>query len=322
MLASMTAEAAPAGVGAVRRLTSADAPVMADLATVCEIAETGEPDAEIVDWINAGAKEDDGFIAFGIDDDAGLVAFSYADCETGHMAFEIEVRVRPGKPLDLGLPLLQAAREAARDVDPAKPIHMFANEGAHAYRRWLQERGAVEIRRFWRMLIDLDDNPPSVPEPAEGVTLRLARDEESDLREIFQITDDSFSEHFGHTGERTYEKWIEHWRKRAGFDLSLWWVAELNGKPVSVLLGQTLSVEGGTTNGHVATLGTLKEARGKGIGTLLLRTSFAEFHKRGLRRVTLGVDSENGTGAVKLYESVGMHSAAVWPLYELPPLKG
>jgi len=161
-----------------------------------------------------------------------------------------------------------------------------------------------------------------VPVPAEGVSLRPPRDDEDDLRTIFQITDTSFAEHFGHTDERTYEKWIKAWRARPGFDLTLWWVAELQGQPVAVLLGQTLSVEGGGTNGHVGTLGTLKEARGKGIGTLLLRTSFAEFHRRGLRRVTLGVDSENGTGAVKLYESVGMHAAAVWPLYELPPLTG
>jgi len=306
-------------VGVVRRLTAADAPAMADLATICEIAETGEPDPEIVDWINAGAKREQ-FHAFGIDDTDGLVAFSYADCETGHIAFEAEVRVRPGQPLDLGLPLLQAAREAARSVDPAKPVHMFANESAEAYRRWLQDRGAVEIRRFWRMAIEFDDTSPSVPEPANGVTVRLARDEEADLRTIFQITDTSFADHFGHTDERTYEKWIENWRARRGIDPSLWWVAELDGQPVAVLLGMTFDVEGGDTYGHVGTLGTLKEARGKGIGTLLLRTAFAEFHRRGYRRVTLGVDSENTTNAVKLYESVGMHPAAVWPLYELPPL--
>jgi ribosomal protein S18 acetylase RimI-like enzyme len=317
----MTAEAARAGVGVVRRLTADDAPAMADLATVCEIAETGEPDPEIVDWILVGAKREK-FYAFGIDDASGLAAFSYADCETGHVAFEAEVRVRPGKDLDLGLPLLQAARGAARVVDPAKPVHMFANEGAEAYRRWLQSQGAVEIRRFWRMTIDLDDTPPSVPEPPAGVSVRLARDDEDDLRSIFTITDTSFADHFGHTDERTYDKWIEHWRDRRGFDPSLWSVAELDGQPVAVLLGMTFDVEGGRTYGHIGTLGTLKEARGKGIGTLLLRTAFAEFHNRGYRKVTLGVDSENGTGAVKLYKSVGMHEAAVWPLYELPPLRG
>jgi len=319
MLASMTREAAPSVVGGVRRLTADDAPAMADLATLCEIAETGEPDAEIVDWINAGAKSED-FGAFGIDDYRGLLAFSYADLTPGQIAVEVEVRVRPGSDLDLGLPLLRAAREAARDFDPTKPVHMFANESATGYRRWLQALGAVEIRRFWRMLIDLDDTPPSVPAAADGVVVRLARDEESDLREIFRITDTSFAEHFGHTDERTYERWIDHWRARRGFDPTLWWVAERNGDPVAVLLGMTFHPDGADPHGHVGTLGTLKEARGKGIGTLLLRTAFAEFHRRGYRRVTLGVDSENTTNAVKLYESVGMHSAAVWPLYELPPL--
>jgi mycothiol synthase len=319
MLAGMTADAAPSTIGSVRRLTADDAPAMADLATICEIAETGEPDPEIVDWITAGAKREQ-FHAFGIDDAAGLAAFSYADCETGHLAFEVEVRVRPGGHLDLGLPLLAAARQAAHEVDPSKPVHTFANEGAEGYRSWLQAQGAVEIRRFWRMAIDFDEAPPTEPEPPEGVTVRLARDDEADLRAIFAVTDASFAEHFGHTDERTYERWIDNWRKRRELDLSLWWVADLDDAPVAVLLGQTLEVEGGTTNGLVATLGTLKQARGKGIGTALLRTAFAEFHARGLRRVTLGVDSENSTNAVKLYESVGMHQALVWPLYEFPPL--
>jgi|SRR5947209_776143 len=315
----MSSEAAPAGVGAVRRLTPDDAAAMTDLATVCEIAETGEPDPEIVDWINAGAK-DDGFCAFGVEDDRGLVAFAYADMTPGDSSVEVEVRVRPGEDLDLGLPLLAAARVAAREFDPTKPVRLFANEDARRYRDWLEAQGATEIRRFWRMQVDFDETPPTVPEPAAGVTLRPPHDDEADLRTIFQITDTSFADHFGHSDERTYERWIEYWRARAGFDLTLWWVAELNREPVSVLLAQTLSVEGGATHGHIATLGTLKEARGKGIGTLLLRTAFAELHHRGLRKVTLGVDSENGTGAVKLYESVGMRAAAAWPLYELPAL--
>jgi ribosomal protein S18 acetylase RimI-like enzyme len=236
------------------------------------------------------------------------------------MAVEVEVRVRPGLALDLGLPLLKAAREAAGAAAPAKPVHMFANSDALAQRRWLEAQGAVEIRHFWRMAIEFDETPPTVPEPPGGVTLRLARDDEDDLRTIFDIADTSFADHFGHTDERTYERWIDNWRSRRGFDPTLWWLAELNNKPVALLLGMTFTVEGEKTTGHVGTLGTLKEARGRGIGTLLLRTAFSEFHNRGYRKVTLGVDSENGTGAVRLYESVGMTAVNDWPLYELPPL--
>jgi ribosomal protein S18 acetylase RimI-like enzyme len=45
---------------------------------------------------------------------------------------------------------------------------------------------------------------------------------------------------------------------------------------------------------------------GRGLAKALLLRSFREFHRRGQRRVGLGVDSENATGATKLYESVGM----------------
>ena len=305
----------------VRTLSADDADAIAELVTICEIAETGEPDPELVDWINVGAKRES-WHAFGIEDEHGLAAVSIADCEVGAAAVEVEVRVRPGLDLDLGLPLLQAGREAALAFDPSKSVHLFTNSTATGYRRWLEAQGATEIRHFWRMAIDFDDEEPAVPVAAEGVRLRLAReDDEEDLRRIFTIVDTSFADHFGHTDERTYERWIENWRARRGFDPTLWWVAELHEEPVSALLGMTFTDDdSGKTNGHVGTLGTLKEARGNGIGSLLLRTSFAEFHRRGYRKVTLGVDSENTTGAVKLYETVGMHATNDWPLYELPPL--
>lgn len=43
-------------------------------------------------------------------------------------------------------------------------------------------------------------------------------------------------------------------------------------------------------------------------GNLLL-TAFAEFHRRGLHRVGLGVDTGKHTGALRLYGSVGMRTA-------------
>ena len=43
-----------------------------------------------------------------------------------------------------------------------------------------------------------------------------------------------------------------------------------------------------------------------GLGEALLRAAFAELFARGRRRVGLGVDTENVTGALRLYERVGM----------------
>jgi hypothetical protein len=43
------------------------------------------------------------------------------------------------------------------------------------------------------------------------------------------------------------------------------------------------------------------------LGRALLRHTFAEFVSRGFRAVGLGVDAENATGAVQVYERAGMH---------------
>ena len=48
----------------------------------------------------------------------------------------------------------------------------------------------------------------------------------------------------------------------------------------------------------------------------LLRTAFAEFLRRGERRVALGVDAEGTTGAARLYERVGMRVFSRAVVYE------
>jgi ribosomal protein S18 acetylase RimI-like enzyme len=57
------------------------------------------------------------------------------------------------------------------------------------------------------------------------------------------------------------------------------------------------------------------ELRGRGLGLALTRTAFARFWALGERRVALGVDAENPTGATRLYERAGMYrlwEAVVW----------
>jgi mycothiol synthase len=293
----------------VRRLTADDVGAMVELNALCDIAETGEPDAEVLDWIRDGAGD---YTAFGVEDEHGLAACGWIDLDGHHTGFETDVRVRPGLDPDLGRPILDEIRALAAAADPVKPLHFFCNTSAERARSWLAGLGASEIRHFWRMRIDLDETAPAVAPAPDGVVVREVRNDEDDLRIVWRIVDTSFAEHFGHVPGRSFEKWIADWRKRSQFDVTLWRVAELHGEPVAAMLGSIID-----NNGHVATLGTLKAARARGIGAHLLHVAFAEFHRRGKRAATLGVDSENGTGAVRLYESVGMRSVLEWVLYEL-----
>jgi ribosomal protein S18 acetylase RimI-like enzyme len=68
--------------------------------------------------------------------------------------------------------------------------------------------------------------------------------------------------------------------------------------------------------GFVNTLGVRRPWRRQGLGLALLHHAFGEFYRRGQKRVGLGVDASNLTGATRLYERAGMHVARQFDLYE------
>lgn len=158
--------------------------------------------------------------------------------------------------------------------------------------------GLREIRRYWDMEI-LMDEAPAAPAWPEGVELRPFVPER-DARAVFEMIDTAFSDHWGHLpGE--FDEWRHRKIERPDFDPSLWFVAYTNDQPVG---GSFCSLG---AQSWVDTLGTLRSWRRKGLGLALLLHSFGEFYRRGQRRVLLGVDSQNLTGAVRLYQRAGMH---------------
>jgi mycothiol synthase len=163
------------------------------------------------------------------------------------------------------------------------------------------------VRHFWRMDIELENAPPS-PESVEGISIRAFR-RDQDERPVYEAFEEAFADHFGYV-PRSFEDWSTM-RLKEGFDPSLWLVAREGSEVVGALAGRIM--EG---IGWVETLGVRKRWRGRGIGEALLRHAFPEFHRRGITRSSLNVDSTNETGAVALYERVGMHVARQYDTYE------
>jgi ribosomal protein S18 acetylase RimI-like enzyme len=98
----------------------------------------------------------------------------------------------------------------------------------------------------------------------------------------------------------------EFYLNARGFDPSLWLLAWDSDEIAAFILA--FSERAGDENlGWIETLGVLPRWRRRGLGAGLLRSAFGELHARGLRKVGLGVDGGNETGAVRLYERVGMH---------------
>jgi mycothiol synthase len=169
------------------------------------------------------------------------------------------------------------------------------NAGAIAL---LETYGYAAIRSFWQMTMDLDDSFDAGPAP-DGATIRPVV-MEVDGPAAQSVLNTAFRSHFGHV-EETFEAWMMQQEADDTWDPTLGLLAEIDGTIVGFSNNGVIDEVG-----YVFELGVLPEMQGRGIGRALLRHSFAMLAGRGIAKGRLGVDTQNVTGAVELYRSIGM----------------
>jgi ribosomal protein S18 acetylase RimI-like enzyme len=290
-----------------RALTPDDQPEVADLLEACDIALLGRRDFTD-DELAADLKRED-LEAYGWYDGEGtLVGYGWVARVDASAKVQIDPYVRPGHDDQLGPEIVahlegrgvELVREAGHDV-AVFDLGLYRQD--ERSRAWAVARGFEAATLFARMRIDLD-GPVDVPDPAP-LTVRRSDRSEADLRAAHRLSEDSFTEHYGHV-PTSYESWLLRLTEQ-GEDWAEVWLAELSGEPVGVLVGTRQFVPDDNA-GYVRTLGTLPAARGKGVGKALLRAYFAACQRAGRDAVLLHVDVANVTEALRLYESVGMRS--------------
>lgn len=190
---------------------------------------------------------------------------------------------------------------------------VFAQD--EAYIEILEAAGFREVRRFWRMVIDLGvEHDSSEPTAPAGVTRTVAVSDQ-ERRMLHDVEQESFADHFGFA-PRPYDEFIAWGIDRRDARPDLWWLAWSDDRPVGLCVLDDSHADRGAS--HVRMLGVIPEARGRGIASWLLRSAFAQAAREGRRVVTLTVDAENTTGATALYEGVGMRAEQVILLYRRP----
>jgi mycothiol synthase len=299
-------------IAALRPLTPADAHPLLALIEACDVADLGEIDYSIEDVQDDLSRATwQGWV---VDDGrAGFRAFCWVEREPGRSRVDGDVRVHPDADEELGHDLLCFARERAAEIASELSLHVYTAAEAKSTRRTLDAAGGQVIRHYWRMTTTWDPAPPAPALPTPDVTISQPADDEGQLRAIHHVLDTAFRDHFG-SSATDFDEWLVRQRGGTGSDVRLWWLVRVDGVPATALIGRAWPDQG-----WVQSLGSLREFRGRGLARLLLLTAFAEFHGRGYRRAGLSVDATNPTGAVALYESVGMTVASEAVLYALPP---
>ena len=226
---------------------------------------------------------------------------------------------RGGEVLDLGLVrAIEAARghrAAATGTDPwtvRSGAWMADDDNAAA----LRAHGFTADRRFYRMRIA--STSPTIPATApplpEGVTV-VVSDDEATRRRICAVDNEAFLDHW-HFVPREYDEWWGQLSSGSTRDPDGWWLLTVDGEDAAICLLDDCRADVG--DGFVLILGVRKQFRGRGFARLLLQRAFVHYRDLGRAGTQLGVDAENTTGAVRLYESVGMTAVRVLQGYALP----
>ena len=168
----------------------------------------------------------------------------------------------------------------------------------------LYESEGYEIVRYGFLMVrDLADPIRDVPLP-DGLEVRPVR--EADHRQIWDADAEAFEDHWNRA-ERT-DADFESWFGEPDIDTGLWRVAwdgdEVAGSVMTFIWPEENELLG-IRRGWLEHISVRRTWRRRGLASALIAQSLRVLRDAGMTEAALGVDAENITGALRVYEAMG-----------------
>jgi len=195
---------------------------------------------------------------------------------------------------------LIAAEHPAGD----KQFETFGGDLAPERDALLEARGYVAARHAFSMVRPTVDDLPDAPLP-DGLEIREVLPEH--LPAIFAAAIEAFRGSWGFTEptERDYREFVTD---PVTSDTTLWRVAwdgdEVAGQ-VRAFINATENERLGRLRGYTEFISVRRPWRRRGLARALIAASFPLLRARGMTEAALGVDTENQSGALHVYERCG-----------------
>jgi GNAT superfamily N-acetyltransferase len=283
----------------VRPLVPGDARAVYELMAASEVEATGEVAIEEADIISDWQRPsfDLATQSIGVLADDRLVG--YAEVSMGRRADAAVALEHRGRGIGTAL-ALWTQRISRRDGKGL--VGMPVPEGS-AGERLLSALGYEVLWTSWvlEMPQGRTIEPQRIP---EGYAIRPASSED-DYRTAHEVIEDAFLE-WSERERETYADFAASTVLRPGFEP---WNLRLMTDPTGEVVGVSFLILADDF-GYVDRLAVRKDQRGQGLARALLVDSFAVAREHGATRSELSTDSR--TGALGLYEKVGMEVKSVW----------
>lgn len=201
---------------------------------------------------------------------------------------------------------VQLTVELAQSLHPDFDLWIGANALDQGYISQLRAHGFELLRTYWGLRGPI--NSQQYPHLENHLEMRVVKNEE-DMKMWWQVHQDSFSNHFGFT-PRAFEEWKSMMDKAVGIDLNARWILMDHDEPVGFI--ECTDIKKDLNSGFIDGIGVIHRAQGRGYGELMLRWAFAYYAALGRQFVELNADAGNESGALRLYEKVGMKPKHTW----------
>ncbi len=247
----------------------------------------------------------------------GYVRVEWTDENRGDRVHSAALFVTSDAPVGSFAALLDWIMARHLDVARAQgPVDRPRTTSITTMREPTEARAALDALAFlparysFEMLRPSLDNIPERALPA-GIEVRPAN--ASQLRRIWEAEVEAFAAHWGAgVNDGSEERWQEFLADPLR-DLSLWQVAwdgdEIVGM-VRPFINPDENARFGAQRGWCENISTRAPWRGRGIASALIARALRALRERGMTEAALGVDAQNETGALRLYQRMGFIEVA------------
>jgi len=180
----------------------------------------------------------------------------------------------------------------------------------------LKSRGYQPARYETHMVRDLGKPFPEAPLPP-GLEVRLVKPEH--LRHIFEASNEAFHDHWGSRDESEEE--YKSQMESPEFHPELWkvaWDGDQMAGVVHNFVDEKENAEYKRKRGYTEGICTRRPWRKLGLARALLVQSMKMFKEMGFTETALSVDSQNLSGAFRLYEGVGYRKVKQQIIFRKP----
>lgn len=173
--------------------------------------------------------------------------------------------------------------------------------------------GYREDRHFFLMLRDLSEPIPAAELP-KGLEVRPST--KVQYRVIWEAMDEAFRDHWGYSAgtEEDFQRFANYPNQ----DPRLWQVAWEGEQVAGMVLNRISKEENeqlGLRWGWTDPICVRRPWRRRGLARALIYKSMALLKAEGMQQAVLGVDTQNLSGALDLYESCGYRQHEHWIVY-------